>query len=524
MSNYVQTTFFAPKDALLTGNPLKLIKGADVDPEFAAIAVAIATKFDSSSISSAPVGFADGTAAAPGITFASQTNMGFFRAGNNDLGITVAGVKVVDLQAAAITAFGSAVAGVANLAATNTSTTATQDVEATLTAGSSVALLYVANQNRATAVVTSGPTTAQAVLYTSGAIPLVFGTNGINRGQITGAGSWIIPATSAAADTFTITGPASQYALTLNGAAGAGTSFGLRVLAGTNSSDNGVFVRNAANTATFLNIVGDGSGTLGPSATLGLQWNTSGNITIPTPSSGAPLTINGTSGGAAYFTASNNSNAHSTADIANSSAGTAGAASYRISNSTHTMELGITSTGFSGAWVTNMPAGESAYLVVGSTTPLGFGIGNNVQFLLTSAGRLQGLGPVAAVMVDMTPDTSTFTGTFKDTTNAGATGTVRWARSGNFVTITFPVVTFTSQNTDFFMTGLPAAIQPLRLQHVALATSSGENNNAVTTTALSARLNVSGQIDFFITGGQNLWTGSGVKGFLAVNSITYSLA
>lgn len=47
MSNYSQTTFFAPKDALLSGNPAKLIKGADFDPEFAAIAAAIATKLDS---------------------------------------------------------------------------------------------------------------------------------------------------------------------------------------------------------------------------------------------------------------------------------------------------------------------------------------------------------------------------------------------------------------------------------------------------------------------------------------------
>jgi len=49
LSNYVQTTFFAPKDSLLPGNPAKLIKGADVDPELAAIAAAIATKLDGSS-------------------------------------------------------------------------------------------------------------------------------------------------------------------------------------------------------------------------------------------------------------------------------------------------------------------------------------------------------------------------------------------------------------------------------------------------------------------------------------------
>lgn len=46
MSNYSQTTFFTPKDALPPGNPAKTIKGVEFDPEFAAISAAIATKVD----------------------------------------------------------------------------------------------------------------------------------------------------------------------------------------------------------------------------------------------------------------------------------------------------------------------------------------------------------------------------------------------------------------------------------------------------------------------------------------------
>lgn len=46
MSNYNQSTFFAPKDSLTTSDPLKLIKGSEVDPEFSAISVAIGTKVD----------------------------------------------------------------------------------------------------------------------------------------------------------------------------------------------------------------------------------------------------------------------------------------------------------------------------------------------------------------------------------------------------------------------------------------------------------------------------------------------
>lgn len=44
MSNYVKATNFYAKDALLTGNPDKIIKGAEIDDEFNAIATAIATK------------------------------------------------------------------------------------------------------------------------------------------------------------------------------------------------------------------------------------------------------------------------------------------------------------------------------------------------------------------------------------------------------------------------------------------------------------------------------------------------
>lgn len=61
MSSYTQLTFFAPKDSLLTGNAAKLIKGADIDPELAAIAAAIATKLDSSSAAN-PTGLAKMTA------------------------------------------------------------------------------------------------------------------------------------------------------------------------------------------------------------------------------------------------------------------------------------------------------------------------------------------------------------------------------------------------------------------------------------------------------------------------------
>lgn len=49
MSNYTKLTNFAAKDALVSGNPAKVIKGSEVGAEFDAIQVAVATKSDTAS-------------------------------------------------------------------------------------------------------------------------------------------------------------------------------------------------------------------------------------------------------------------------------------------------------------------------------------------------------------------------------------------------------------------------------------------------------------------------------------------
>ena len=49
MANYVKITDFASKDALLTGNPSKVVRGAEIDAEFEALESAISTKADTTS-------------------------------------------------------------------------------------------------------------------------------------------------------------------------------------------------------------------------------------------------------------------------------------------------------------------------------------------------------------------------------------------------------------------------------------------------------------------------------------------
>jgi hypothetical protein len=46
MTDYVKSTNFASKDSLSIGNPLKIVKGTEIDTEFNNIATAVATKAD----------------------------------------------------------------------------------------------------------------------------------------------------------------------------------------------------------------------------------------------------------------------------------------------------------------------------------------------------------------------------------------------------------------------------------------------------------------------------------------------
>lgn len=46
MSNYVKSTNFAIKDSLASGNPVKLVKGTEIDTEFNNIASAVSSKAD----------------------------------------------------------------------------------------------------------------------------------------------------------------------------------------------------------------------------------------------------------------------------------------------------------------------------------------------------------------------------------------------------------------------------------------------------------------------------------------------
>lgn len=67
MSDYTKSTNFASKDSLSSGNPLKIVKGTEIDTEFNNIATAIATKADLASPAFT------GTPTAPTASFSTNT-------------------------------------------------------------------------------------------------------------------------------------------------------------------------------------------------------------------------------------------------------------------------------------------------------------------------------------------------------------------------------------------------------------------------------------------------------------------
>lgn len=92
MSNYAQVTFFAPKDALITGNPAKLIKGSEVDPELSGISTAITSKLDASG---ATFLAADGLVGSPSHSFASDTDTGAFHVAANSAALVANAVAAI---------------------------------------------------------------------------------------------------------------------------------------------------------------------------------------------------------------------------------------------------------------------------------------------------------------------------------------------------------------------------------------------------------------------------------------------
>jgi hypothetical protein len=177
MSNYTQTTNFATKDALASGNPLKVVKGTEINVEFGNIATAVATKADSASPTFT------GTVTIPILSYAGTTL---------SAAVTGTGKMVLDTSPTLITpVLGTPTSGVLtnctginynglkNRIINGQMQVAQRATSATITAGSTIALGY-STVDRFYVYCTGANVTAAQVAG-SGATK--------NRLQITGAAS-----------------------------------------------------------------------------------------------------------------------------------------------------------------------------------------------------------------------------------------------------------------------------------------------------------------------------------------------
>lgn len=159
MSDYTKSTNFATKDNLSSGNPLKIVKGTEIDTEFNNIATAIATKLDSSS---GPSGTIVGTTDTQTLTNKTLTNptVNNYTEGVVAIG-TVTTSNTISLTSGTIQT------------ATLTASTACTFTMPTATAGKSFVLLL-----KQAASTGGGTATFTSVKWNAGGAPTVTATAG----------------------------------------------------------------------------------------------------------------------------------------------------------------------------------------------------------------------------------------------------------------------------------------------------------------------------------------------------------
>jgi len=131
------------------------------------------------------------------------------------------------------------------------------------------------------APISSSSTVPAEGIYVPSANALGFAASSLSVGSVSSSGAWNLVAPTAN----------DLYDLTVNGISTSGHSDGLKILAGTTSADVTLLAQNQAATATYEQIFGDGHGTLGPSATVGLSWTSGGAFSIASPSSSGATSL-----------------------------------------------------------------------------------------------------------------------------------------------------------------------------------------------------------------------------------------
>jgi len=298
MSNYVQTTFFGPKDSLPPTNPAKTIFGAAYDVEFGNIASAISSKFDAAYVAATPILFNAGTSTAPGISFSGQSGAGIYLAGST-LGFSTVGgpgAMTIDGTTGQVTIPGSAsnltplviggisLAGILAVNLSNTSNTSTTRAQLSVSGFTTQGRFIALPPGTAVPLLSGGPTGGQVILDTPNALPLLFGTNQTLRGTISGAGNWTLAAATSG-NTLTVTAASGSRAAQFTGA---GASVAVGIASGTAF---GLFIDNTASGVGTAALRIDVSATTGAQSASMTATNKPGAAAQTTPVAWIPINL-----------------------------------------------------------------------------------------------------------------------------------------------------------------------------------------------------------------------------------------
>jgi hypothetical protein len=192
MSNYVKSTNFAAKDALLTGNPNKVVKGTEIDTEFNSIVSAVASKADLNS--PALTGVPTAPTAIQGTSTTQLATTAFVRTEIDALDLGT--MSAQDADDVAIT--GGTITGITDLAVADGGTGQSTYTNGQLLIGNTAGGLSKNTLTAGTGMsITNGDgaiTVTCTVVGNPGTVTSVDTGNGLSGGAITSSGTIVLAA------------------------------------------------------------------------------------------------------------------------------------------------------------------------------------------------------------------------------------------------------------------------------------------------------------------------------------------
>lgn len=258
----------------------------------------------------APFKVVDGTVSAPGFAFQSETGTGLYRIGAGELGIATLGALRVQIGPNGQVIINPAGTGNSLTVFTNSTSICALLLEAP--ASQSVGVLQFYDSTNAVirgymgggGVITGQANADFGIAAGTGGNLIIGRAAGVAIGTSFGPNGNITVSAPSSGDSLHVNGASGGSAGLFVGASAAGNSFGIGILAGTNSSDYSLDVLNQAGTTTYFKVRGDGltqvvddGGTLQQVGYRGIPINVQTvNYTLALSDRGKSVNANGSTG------------------------------------------------------------------------------------------------------------------------------------------------------------------------------------------------------------------------------------